>query len=536
MKFISAKNSIINIFRTHVDIIFLSIIVLLILFPTVNIRFSWIDDGWNINVAKNIITNFYTLNISGLFNNLFEITSGRMRPVYWIFQTIMFLLGDNYSSIYYFIHNIIILAASVVIYLLINFFTKSKFGSFFGSLLYILIPLNAENWVRLGPQEPFMVLLILLSIYYIFVKKNIKVSIFIIILGFLSKETAISIAPAFAMYTFFLYITKRKINLEIKYSIILLLTSVIIVVLSLLVKKGYSDYYVFDIQKILDNFWIYIDRVKQSFPFYILFTTTYLIRNIRPIVNFKFNKLIKVEIVQSFFLLSFLFFILIQSPWVWILDRYLLPAIAMGCIFVGIEINLIMFSIKKYTKLHSFVKVVFIIFLLIYSFYSYINLLQNVVRQKHATNSVYLLLNQISEISPKNSTVFFNSRFNESTYEPVIESKLHLELFFDREDIKLDYLENLNLNESPYIVVSSTIPPLGTYKFFEESKLSESKKLIKVESYVVENKYLIVSDFTTIIKQAIKKSVNYFRYGVLIDKEGMYTDYLLKDNWSLYYY
>lgn len=257
-------------------------------------------------------------------------------------------------------------------------------------------------------------------------------------------------------------------------------------------------------------------------------------RYVRPIVNFKFKKLRYLDQVGLFFIVGMFAFVAIQAPWAWVLDRYLLPALAMGAIFVGIEINSITVFLRKNRLLSTIWKTFLVVYLFVFSIYSVLTIYQQMVRQKHSTTNIYDILNTVSQITPKDGKVYFNFKNNDATYEPLFESDLHLKLFFGRNDIKVDFLENLPAGERGYLVVSGT--PLGSFKYLDDSVLKVNKNLKSKKMYGNEDKYIVLSDFKTVVKQSAKKLYLLLFKHEKINGSGIYTDYLLKDSWIIYYY
>jgi len=526
--------NLLKLIRSNIFLIILILLSLYIFIPTFDIKFSWIDDGWNIMLAKDLLVDISQFDLPAIVGRIFESNIGRFRPVYWIWQTSVFILGGSNSSIHYFLHYILIISILFLTYKIIYYFSKSHLSSFIGSSLLLVFPLNAENWVRLGPQEPLMILFILLSLYVYFLRKNIKLSIVYMILAFLTKETAIAVVPGIIIYSILMKIAKKRDKLILRYICWLIVISLVSLIISLLNRKGYSSSYVFDIKTTAYNFELYLMFIKNAFSASIFFIMTLVIRNIRPIINFKFKKISEYELVKIMFLSLFFLFILIQAPWAWVLSRYLLPAIVMGSIYIGLEFN----SIAGYIDNHKYLKKAFYSFFCVYfiffSISSIIKIKEQIVRQKHSTNNVYMMLKRLSEVTPSGNKVYFNFMNNDATYEPLFESDLHFKLFFNRSDISIDFIENKPKNESNYLVVSGT--PLGSFSYFDEAYFLKDRLIKNKETYQNDNKFVVLSNFETVSKQIFKKIYHFIKTGVTIDGSGIYTDYLLKDTWSIYYY
>ncbi len=515
-------------------LILLILLSLFIFVPTFNLKFSWIDDGWDIQVARNLIDSFLKFDFGSITNTIVETNIGRFRPVYWLWQTTVYLIGGSSSAIHYFLHYILILSIALFVYRIIFHYTKSNASSFVGSLLLLVFPLNAENWVRLGPAEPLMIFFVIVAIYNLIVKENIKKATIFMLLALLTKESAVAVFPAFVFYFFLLLVTKNKTKNIFKFLVNMLFLSLGSILISLLNRKGYSNSYVFSFATSKYNFELYLKFLRQVFPAIDIFIGALILHVIRPIVNFKLSRIKEFDVVKILFLSLALLFVLVQAPWAWVLNRYLLPAVVMGSVFVGLEYYSISQFFKKYIFLNKLFGIFVFISLFIFSLSSWLKINEQIIRQRQSTNNVFLMLKRLAEITPQNGRIYFNFVDNDATMEPLFESDLHFKLFFNRHDIAIDFIENKPKNETDYLVISGT--PLGSFPYFEESYFGEDKLVKKHEAYKNNNKFIVLSNFETVTKQIAKKLYQLVRNGKIIDGSGIYTDYLLKDTWSIYYY
>lgn len=524
----------INLFKKNIYPIILFLSSLFIFLPTFEIRFSWIDDGWDILVAKRLIQGITTLNFELIISNIVETSIGRFRPIYWLWQTVVYAIGGSSSYIHYFLHYLLIFSICLLIYNLILYFSKSPLSSLIGSLLFIFIPINTENFIRLGPAEPIMIFFILLSLLTYFKLKNVSLSIVYMLFAFLTKETAIAIVPTFISLVIMKFVSVKKFNDELKMCVSLVCLSIVSIIISLLNRKGYSSSYVFNLNTSIYNFKLYLNLIKSAFPLGALFVTTFIIRNIRPIVNFKFKSIKEPELIKLFFLVGFICFIAIQSPWAWVLNRYTMPAIAMACIFIGLEIS----SLISFLNKQKHINILFIGFLVVYAsifiFYSVVSINEQIMRQRHSTENIFRILKSVAEVAPQNGKVYFNFKNNEGTMEPLFEADLHLKLFLNRQDIKVGFVEDIGPGDKNYLIVSGT--PLGSFKYIDDTKLLNNKKLIKFDSHENNSKFLVISNFKTVSKQLAKNIIKAINNRKGISTDGIYTDYLLNDNWRIYYY
>ena len=90
------------------------------------------------------------------------------------------------------------------------------------------------------------------------------------------------------------------------------------------------------------------------------------------------------------------------------------------------------------------------------------------------------------------------------------------------------------ITNNDYIVLSGS--PLGNFPFTTDDKLSATKRIKNMESYTSIDKFIVLNNPETIARQMIKKIIRLIRNGENVNSDGLYTDYLLKDNWRIYYY
>ncbi len=506
---------------------------LLLLSKTFQIKFSWIDDGWNIVVARDLFRNLTHLNLNGVFGGLVESSIGRFRPVYWVWQVVVYLIGGQQSSVHYLLHAFLIVSILILVYKIILLVSNSKQVSALGSFLVLLFPLNFENWIRLGPQEPLMILFILISVYSLLKNDDYKKPVFFIVLALLTKETAVAVIPCLIVYSCFTYIINRKDLKLVKITALTIFVGLISVLINSFNRKGYSSYYSFNLLTAKYNFILYLNMLIRAFPVIWLFLTTLIFRNLRPVVNFKFTSIKLYEVRKIFFLILSLMFVAIQSPWAWVLDRYMLPSIVFGIIFVCLELNSILVFLDNQRKIKILAIIIGSIYLLQFGIVSIFKLNESITRQLHMTNNIYNMIKRISETTPNNGRLYLNFIDNDATYELLFETKIHLDLFFDRQDIVANYIEYKDVNND-YIVLSGS--PLGNFPFTTDDKLSATKRIKNMESYTSIDKFMVLNNPETIARQMVKKIIRLIRNGENVNSDGLYTDYLLKDNWRIYYY
>ncbi|NMD00691.1 MAG: hypothetical protein GYA62_13355, partial [Bacteroidales bacterium] len=253
---------IIKLLNKYWAILTILLACLIVTIFNLNIYWMLVDDGGNVVFARTLFEKIIHLNLLDFLSQLLEI-GGRFRPVYWFYHVWVWLIGGNSFQFHHFAHMAVIGITVIFVYLILNELTKSKSISLFGSLFYLFIPLNTENIMRLGPQEPLVAMFFSILFYLLIKRSNIYLLCFVIILVVFTKETALAFLPVILFY--YLYYRKNSVDKEGERSIKLLITtivsSVILVIITFLRRSGYSTNYFFNIGMIVNNLVLYLNEL-----------------------------------------------------------------------------------------------------------------------------------------------------------------------------------------------------------------------------------------------------------------------------------
>lgn len=524
-----------GIFRKSFDFRLILLILTIILFiPATGIKFSWVDDGYNLLTAQNYLKSIKTLDISRLVGLVLEERIGRFRPAYWLWLISSYLIGGNNPTIHYLLHFILIFATSFLIFKTVFLITKSKWASLFSGSLFLINPINTENWYRLGPQEPIVGFFSILSVYILIKQKYKWLPIVFLGFAFLSKESACALLPAVIVLYLGkrLFLKKRDLMLE-KYSVASLIFFGIMILITSLTRSGYSEFYVFNLREMLHRFLFYIKISWENLePFFGVLVLVFLLRIIFLFKRLKFKLFDKITLLEIFFGFWYVSFLAVQSPWKYIMTRYMLPAIVGLVVFMGIELSQLSVILKK-QKIFLYKTIVFIFSgsLVLFLTVNLVGIVNYGRRSAHSTIHVQKMIKYLAENAPQNSNVFLNFAKGEGTIELVIETRYHLELFYSRPDLKVDYLDISNFPQEPYFIVSGSSAPLGYPEQLVE-KQPMVKLLTEIKSY---GEIPVITTSANLLKQILKKSTRLVLYKEKFDLEGIYTPYYLRDYWKIYY-
>lgn len=514
-------------------ITFVVLITSAVFIPALKMEFWWVDDGWDIMMTQKITNSIIHLEPSGL-GIIFNEPGGRFRIVYWFYQTLEYWIGGLNPTLHFLVHYLVILISVLLIFQIVHKLSKSNVASFIASILYVLSPINTENIFRLGPQEPLLGLLMLTSLYFL-INKKILTSVLFLLLATLSKENGFILwIPIFLFYLGKLVLFKKRDRSLGKYCLWGIIFSIPPILNILLRRGGYSGFYTFSINHIITNFKSYISLVNTAFsPFFVVLSAAYIVR---IVIFFKFDRFKKSRsnlLTQLIFFILFIMFVLVQSPWEFVLNRYMMPATVGLVLFLGMEIAGILETLKalKFKFMSPFL-IIFGIYIITFIWVNMAHTYLSGQLSAHETRFIKSLNQNLASEVPYNGVVLLNFLNGDSTMELVDEIKIHLRLFYSRPDIKVSYLDLGNLPKGEYIIV-------GTGKVRPEYPRETIEKNIAHywvdESINKEDKFIILTTPVNLFKQVAKKTYNYILHKIPIDNDGIFAYYVSHDSWYKYY-
>jgi hypothetical protein len=500
--------------------------------PALNIKFWWIDDGRSIFVAQKLISSITSFNFQDLSFVLLE-QGGRFRIIYWMYQTLVYVIGGTNPLIHFIIHFLIILVTSIYIFEIVRNISKFNLAGFFAGALYILTPINTENLYRLGPIEPVLTLFIVASLYYL-IKDRIGLAVLFLLFTIFAKETGFVIwLPILGAYLLKRIIYKiRDLNFE-KFCFWGFIFFSLVVINTTFRRFGYSTNYVLNPERMISNFGSYIDIITKGFaPLLGLFILTAIFRFFSSVRLKKIKKDGPDFIEEAIFLILPLLFLVVLSPWEFVLDRYLMPATAGLVIFLGVELAMINRLISTYhLNIRRIAGLMLISYFAVMFGGNAIRIYRQGERVAYTTNFIQELFFYLSESVPKDGVVLYNFLKGDSTWELVVETDIHLDLFYNRSDIEVSYLDLDNLSEKQHLIVGT---PMIREQYSRELVEKSINNYKKGESIVYEKKFLIVTTPFNLVKQTIKKVAQFVVYRKPITPDGIYTYYISRDYWYKY--
>jgi len=338
--------------------ILLVLLVLLVSLPSLLIPWSLIDDGESIRRSQQINRFLTSADYGSISLPLIKQDHGRFRPLYWLYLWVEYNLFGS-TARYHHLGRILLF---VVIVLLISGVAKQVAGStragILSGLLFALFPFTVENWHRLGPGEPQLVLWQVASLYflgraYIEVERDpgrrplfyLVLSIAILPLSYFSKETSVMLVPVSAVMLLVMGLSFKGARYRPLRRIFLayFMANLVCGLASrgaahlLAVRGGYTVHYQIEIHRILSTARQYGILLFQGYHLFLVIALVVfsirLVHHLRK--NGRLGRSLKWQIIMLFWFIAALG---VQLPWAFVLGRYLLPCLAGLSVFMGVEL------------------------------------------------------------------------------------------------------------------------------------------------------------------------------------------------------
>jgi len=339
-----------NYFPLLVPVVLYLLYSYFILVPSDYKSFSLIDDGQTIVNTMSLSKCFKLGECEASKEVFIEKEYGRFRPVYW---TINYLLFDSIklNPVLHHQFRIYIVGTICVIILglILNKLKTNTISIVVASLFFFISYSFSENFIRLGPTEPFQLISVALLSYFLFNLKRRKWLFILItyILAVLIKETSVVILVPILFYSHF--ISNNKVDIRISWW--LLTFGLFAFAFSRFISTplessiAYTDNYKLSIDLLINNFLQYYHIILNSTSpflksFIVVCTFTYLF----------FKKSIFKNKYLLYWLIVFCVFVGILVPWKYVLERYLLVPLFSFSAIIGIVITQIYTDVASYLE------------------------------------------------------------------------------------------------------------------------------------------------------------------------------------------
>ena len=321
--------------------------------------FNLIDDGMTLKISREIL--------SGNFNSLIEIESGRIRPFYWIYFSLIYLLSGNYPIGYWFGQTLMFSLSLFSIWYLIRIEPKNnkwiKYFYGFPLLILFFVPAISENLCRLGTAEVRQMLFIIL--FMIWMVKNTMgrlqewIGLLFFFLATLTKETSLMLLPMFFIYIIpFLLTNFKKYRKQLWTLLLFSFFSLAFFLLGIALKENseYSSNFSINWPQIKYNILISRHTMREIYYLLTIFLSFTLARIIlyfknkktfykkeksyilKILINFWKKNSILIAVLTGLFVSLFFVF-----SWQYQLNRYYYPVFIFLFIYMLLELNSLIF-------------------------------------------------------------------------------------------------------------------------------------------------------------------------------------------------
>lgn len=450
----------------------LTLLVILIYIPVVKLNFLLIDDGQIVQNSRNLIRYLTSGNLSGISNILLEGSEGRVRPAYWLVQMLVSQISFYVPGLMH-IFRILVLLTSLILFVKVGLKLKIDIRwIFFALFLFSFNFQNFENFYRLGPTEIYLGLYFLIITNILLKAQKNKFDYFIsftaTLLGCMTKETFF--LTSFPLIYLLFNNNLKNFNLEKKFIYFTLIINGIFSFIVFSIRNsyganlGYSQNYKFEFNSIVDNGINYFNQINhyQSPVLLLLFVgaIVWIYNNYKKV----FSVDNKHSLMFAFFVLQAIINIAILLPWQFVLGRYLIIvniSIAFAVVIFIEQLWSILPKLIDFKYLNlNLAKNIFLLGLMPFIFIRNLFPIANFQEwQKTDSDLTTDLLKSLSRNIEPNRPVYVNYIKGDANIEIFLETKWHLEEFYNRGDIKFIYLDENNLcikNESRYILDRSS--------------------------------------------------------------------------------
>ncbi len=122
--------------------------------------FSLIDDGVDIQEGRALGSAILQLDVGFIGRFILgENGIGRFRPIFWLMAAIQDHFFGLNPAAYHIFRVVIFVAAALMVFGLVRAVSHSPYAGLLGALLFVLWAPVSDNWSRLGPLEPWLLVL-----------------------------------------------------------------------------------------------------------------------------------------------------------------------------------------------------------------------------------------------------------------------------------------------------------------------------------------------------------------------------------------
>lgn len=507
----------------------LMIAILLMLPRICSAEFGFFDDASVLIKSQQLIR--------GDWNQLLEPGSGRFRPFYWLYPTIIYSLAHLRSG-WFFAGNLLLLIGTTAgIMILSKRLTDSRFIGFWSGIFFVLSGPVIENYYTLSKGEPLQVAWILIALLTLcewrrMASRRSKAAILALLtlwtfLSIISKETSLVMVPISIAWFLGTLIYGKYTQEETNWKqlraymlstfaaagIYLLLRFVLLPVNT--PSDGYASNYTLDISRILSAARQWERWIRRDF-FYL---TPLCILPIISIVRTRRLNHGKVIFETLVWMAAWAFVFL---PWVFQVEYYMLPFAVGSSVLGGILLYQTLEIAKRGGKLTRLLALICVIAAAFFFIVTLPNNLTNARLQLTVDENNAAMLSFVVDELPTNSTLFINIQ---EPNQYVDDIKLWLAEIMGRADLHVEHYQFQTFRSSngqnPYYYVAS---PYLDNQYYRSVRLGVGEASSKTWD---ESMLSFVGESADVIFETLggyRLSIVDIRLGCLIVDEPAYCD------------
>ena len=454
-----------------------------VLSPHIFKNFSLIDDGQSIKYGYYLRECLVGHQCNSFKTQIIDVMPdvGLSRTGYWLIQGILYQ-GPAVNA--QFQHELRVYGFGLTIVLLFVLSTlragSNNIAIILGATLLVTNYSFTENLVRLGPIEPYMVLILgIFSLLFLNLQNLSKkwrspaiiILASILIFFLLLKEVSIAILPVVLILgILFPKMINRKVLITI-----LVLAGAIFVVMKLLLGGTdtgpyYASNYKLDFLYIFQNAQHFLELLSNSLNPFFIFS---VIAASLVLISKKFRQNIS-DPHFIYWLLVFVSFTAILFPWRYVLDRYLLPSIYAFSISITILISRVMKQTGKMSIFSGKGKMLyqFLAAIILFNLFfrgAPLNIARTINYRNWFATFTQFEADQISAIARnKEDTVYINAKDIIDNWEVFYEIPMHLK-YFHGEKPEIARLKT-SIPAEGYLFTRSSLEPIVNLETISRSR------------------------------------------------------------------
>jgi len=454
------QGSPVNIIKKYLPYLSLALIAFVYMLPRIqSAQFGLLDDGVTLIVGQKFISDPLT-------PFKFMQFSGRFFPIFWIYQSFIFQFAQ-FAPYRWFIANAVLLyALSVILYKVAFTLIKNSWAAWLAGVFFIFSGPVVESFYTITKSEPIMLFFTGLAVmvflsweYQICLRKKIMVMATVAIFfffAFASKETSIVMVGICGGWLGLAVIFdhQRTPKKNVRSFFWLFLASLIALGIYFALRQafqtkslsegGYTSSYLLEFTIIRDQLLRWLGRFLRDYFFIFPLGLVLCIPKIRHKVNLRIVAFVVVWLAGWFVILL---------PWRVLESYYTLPFAFGLSLLSGLIAGPLFSTLPEFTdKLQRLFIWICVGATLVSLMILAINNSSNARLQLSFDHVNSRMVEELSHL-PENATILFNVP---EPLEYVIETRMHLQVLYDRADIKVEYLKYqpqfLTENQTTYIV------------------------------------------------------------------------------------